>query len=110
MPDSPVPDHPMTEVIAEREYHFVHDGGREVIHVQVGKPAPTRDTPDQAWYCPWTIRRGSNTNYHAAFGVDSLQALMLGLSVVRTDLLRIAAKGKLTTSDGYEGPCMELVG
>lgn len=101
-------DYPMTEAIADREYEFVADGKDEVIHVRIGKPASTSDTPHPAWYCPWTVQDRATTKKHAAVGEDSLQALLLALSGLRTDLRLIAKKGKLTAMGGIEGPYIDL--
>ena len=102
-------DYPMTEVIAEREYDFVHgDGEQEVIHVQLGKPAPATDTPHPSWYCPWLVRKSGTSKVLWASGEDSVQALLLALSGLRTDLRLSAAKGKLTMKSGLEGPFMDF--
>ena len=101
-------DYPMTDVIAEREYDFVGGEGKEVIRVQVGKPAPAPDAGRGGWYCPWIIRRADHTRRSSAAGEDGLQALMLSLSGLRADLRQIAATGKLTLLDGLEGPFIEL--
>jgi len=100
----------MTDVIADRTYDFKgRDGVAEVIKVQIGKPAPTADTPTPAWYCPWLVVRGGKRRKLAASGEDSLQALLLALSGLRTDLQLAAEQGKLSY-EGIDGPSIDLVG
>jgi len=102
--------YPMTDVIAERDYEYERDGQRGPFRVQLGKPAPTPDTPHPAWYCPWAITEGhGETREFAAVGEDSMQALIHAFSGLRADLGRVARKGKLIFMDGLEGPHLDLV-
>ncbi len=75
-------------VIASRELTL--DGNRKV-EVLIGKPEPCPDGID--WYCPHqTVGVGSG-RVRYAIGVDTVQALVLGLSMVGAELY---------TSEEYE--------
>src|SRR5438094_7186700 len=90
--------YPMTEPIARREYLFRQADRVVPIIVEIGKPAPFPDGP-QDWYCPYTIRGYEEFGEHYAGGVDPLQALVMTLSGLRAQLLYIARRGKLTWQD-----------
>jgi hypothetical protein len=98
----------MTEVIAERAYEFAPAAGpEESLVVQLGKPTWTTDLPNPAWYCTWSVIRAGTTKTMSALGEDSIQALIIALSALRTDLQLIAKRGKLTSS-GVEGPSLDI--
>ncbi len=64
------------EAIAERDVVCIFsDGHRETIRLRVGKPRPS---PSGDWECP-VAAEGLYKRLHAIVGVDSWQALKLGL-------------------------------
>ncbi len=102
-----MPNHPMTEVIASRDYVIETDSAHIPLRCEIGKPAPS---PDDArdWYCPFTITGGQTRTY--AVGIDSLQALLLAFSALHATLEYRAKGGKLTFVDGAPGTGIQLVG
>jgi hypothetical protein len=74
------------DVIAERRLD-VQDGTgitREVV-VLIGKPMPDI-RPGGDWYCPFQIIGLEDDSIQAAFAVDSVQALLLGLQMAGAQL------------------------
>ena len=102
-----MPDYPMTEVIAAREYVLERNGQRVRIVVEVGKPAripdsrpPFEETPTLGhWYCPFSIQQPDRTFASSGGGIDSLQALESSLSAVEAFLEAQGREGKLTPLD-----------
>ncbi len=102
-----MPDLPMTEVIAAREYILESNGQRVRIYVEVGKPArvpdslpPFEETPTLGhWYCPFSVQQADKTMASSGGGVDSLQALELSLSAVGAILEAKGREGRLTPLD-----------
>jgi hypothetical protein len=72
------------EVIAEREFDSLSEGGPPVVG-RLGKPRPdTRDGGD--WQCSYQVLGTGDDTASTAYGVDSLQALMLAIDKLRADL------------------------
>ncbi|HEV8247815.1 MAG TPA: hypothetical protein VGP93_18705 [Polyangiaceae bacterium] len=74
---------PFEGAIVEREFRFVpDDGGTElVITAQVGRPVPDPEGgPDS--FCPIRVLGFPTEHVFVSGGVDSLQALVLGLGVL----------------------------
>lgn len=96
---------PLGEIIAERYLEAKDEVGeeREII-VRIGKPIPD-PSPDMngAWCCPYEIVGFANNYLDAAFGEDSVQALVLGLQKIVIELSnqREAEKIELTWN-GWE--------
>jgi hypothetical protein len=68
-------------VIATRELTL---DGNQKVEVLIGKPEPRPDGID--WYCPYqTIGRESGKVFYG-IGVDTVQALILALSMVGAEL------------------------
>ena len=89
MTDTPLPD-----VIAERELEVGDDPPRKVM-VRVGRPV---QQPTGEWACPFQIEGlWSKHTRRAAYGEDSLQALQLGL-----EMLRITIRSPGLRLDGEE--------
>jgi len=99
----------MSEPIARREFEFNGRDGPVKVVASIGTPAVMPDDPHQEWYCPWLIEGPDKTRSSDGVGVDTMQALLLALSGMRTDLEMIARKGKLTFLAG-EDLMFELVG
>ena len=76
----------MTEPIARREYSLKASGHTATIAVQLGTPTPFPDAPAGDWYCPWTVTGPDGVRQHYAGGVDGLQALLLAVLCLRTEL------------------------
>ena len=71
------------EVIAERhlECRQRRDGLSAEVVVRVGKPLPDT-SPGGDWYCPFRIVGLGDDTIRAAYGFDSVQALMLAFKLV----------------------------
>jgi hypothetical protein len=97
--------YPMTDVIALRHLPWRSVGGAPVtIEVRFGLPAPLPESGDGEpvdWYCPYEIERigepAGNAGgirkmlvQHAAFGIDSVQALYLALGIVGVEISTLA--------------------
>ncbi|MDA0563287.1 hypothetical protein LG943_02920 [Streptomonospora sp. S1-112] len=77
------------EVVAERVVEAVAaDGTRTPVRVRLGRPRP--DTHPEGtgtdWCCPWQVEGLGATETDSSFGVDSLQALLLGVYGLRLRL------------------------
>ena len=103
-----MPNYPMTEVIASRDYVIERDSARIPLRGEVGKPAPCPDGRD--WYCPFTITGAGQSRTSSAVGIDSVQALLLAFSALHATLEYRAKGGNLTFVDGSPGTGINLVG
>lgn len=68
-------------MIAERVYEC-QDG--ELL-VQIAQPEPSGDD----WGCSYTITRAGKADSGTAFGVDSLQALMMAIAAIQAEVTNI---------------------
>jgi hypothetical protein len=76
---------PLGNVIATRELEFVNRlGNIEPFAVSVG--APVRIGEGEPWCCPYLISGESFQKAFGVFGEDSMQALVLTLQVISTEL------------------------
>ncbi|WP_175510358.1 DUF6968 family protein [Micromonospora phaseoli] len=77
----------MGEIIAERRIAVTGRAGdtSEVI-VRFGKPHPDPLSTNGDWCCPFQIHGLGDDSVEQAFGVDSLQALLLAVWSVRLQL------------------------
>jgi len=103
-----MPNYPMTEMIASRDYVVERDSARIPLRGEVGKPAPCPDGRD--WYCPFTITGAGQSRTSSAVGIDSVQALLLAFSALHATLEYRAKGGNLTFVDGAPGTGIHLVG
>ena len=86
------------EVMAERRLERAGEGAEPVV-VRIGRPV---EDLDGDWVCPFQITgRGDDTVYAAA-GIDSVQALVLGLQMIRAQLDDHARTHPLTWLDGSD--------
>ena len=93
----------MTEIVAQRKFELSRDDGSATVIVSFGQPAPIPDNTNGDWYCPWRIEGPNGTRELFAGGVDSLQALLLAISMVRSELkFIIAPNGGLTWLSGSD--------
>ena len=90
--------YPMTEVIARREFQFTGPEGQVKVVASIGRPAVMPDAQHGDWYCPWQIDGPDRGRQLYGAGVDTMQALLLALSGMRTDLEMIARKGSSHSS------------
>jgi hypothetical protein len=71
------------ETVAERLLELVSkDGAVEVVMVRVGKPQRANDS----WACTYQIMGETIERTKATHGEDSMQALLLALSVIRVEM------------------------
>jgi len=103
-----MPNYPMTEVIASRDYMIERDSVRIPLRVEIGKPAPCPDD-GRDWYCPFMIP-GADQTRTCAVGIDSVQAILLAFSALHATLEYRAKGGNLTFVDGAPGTGINLVG
>jgi hypothetical protein len=84
-------------VIASRE--LILDGNQKV-EVLIGRPEPCPDGID--WYCPHQILGVGSGRVRYAIGVDTVQALALGLSMIGAELYTSAEyeAGRLSWEGG----------
>jgi hypothetical protein len=74
------------EIIAERHFEARDETGVEydlVLHI--GKPIPDANEGGD-WCCPYQITGFNDNKVSAAFGVDSIQALLLSLQKAALEL------------------------
>lgn len=92
----------MENVIAEREFEYQAPGAEspQTIVVRLGRPEP--DGND--WRVPFELRGPGPDEVRSAamWGVDSMQALVLALGIIRTELGIYARRGRLTWLGGDE--------
>ncbi|AQZ63629.1 unnamed protein product [[Actinomadura] parvosata subsp. kistnae] len=75
------------ETVAERLLEAVApDGTRTPVTVRLGRPRPDDSSAHGDWCCPCRIVGLGEDIVTVAFGVDSLQALLLGVYKVRLTL------------------------
>jgi hypothetical protein len=81
---------PVGTIIATRALTFArHNGGVESVTVSIG--APIQDRED-AWLCPYLIEAESFRKAFRMAGGDSMQALILTLTIISTELEYLAKK------------------
>lgn len=79
------------EIIATRKLVFTRgDGVESDVVVNLGNPVPDPNDPSTTWICPFQILGIGNERTNAIFGVDSLQALILALHILPTELAWLA--------------------
>jgi hypothetical protein len=71
------------QVVAERQ---VRAGAGTPVVIRIGAPHPDPLSTNGDWRCPYRITGLGDEAVGAAFGVDSLQALLLAVYRVRLDL------------------------
>ena len=87
------------EVLASRTLHFQPKAGDPVdVVVTLGTPVPD----GRGWMCPFQIRGIGRELVIAIFGVDAMQALLLALHTLPTELRAIARKESGSFPDGNE--------
>ncbi len=76
-------------VIASREIDFIHHSGKvELAIVSIGEPIqPEAKGP---WGCPYRVQTPSFQRTFAMAGEDSMQALILSLHVIGSELIGLA--------------------
>lgn len=75
------------EIVAERQIEGVApDGSRFDVVIRFGAPRPDPLSSNGDWECPHQIVGLGDDTVRAAFGVDSLQSLLLSVYAVRIKL------------------------
>lgn len=75
------------EIVAERQIEGVApDGSHFEVVIRFGAPRPDPLSTNGDWECPHQIVGLGDDEVSAAFGVDSLQALLLSIHAVRIKL------------------------
>jgi hypothetical protein len=75
------------EIVAERRIEGVApDGSRFEVVIRFGAPRPDPLSSNGDWVCPHRITGLGDEETGAAYGVDSLQALLLSVYAVRVKL------------------------
>lgn len=81
----------MTTCIASRTLSYEGpDGARRSIDVELGAPALTSQEPRDAWACPFQITGFGPPILREMYGVDAMQALVLALHILPTELRALA--------------------
>jgi hypothetical protein len=62
------------------------------VTVMVGRPVPDLETPYHDWCCPYQLRGIGDEVVRGVFGVDAMQALILALHTLPTELRALARK------------------
>ncbi|MEV0616834.1 hypothetical protein AB0I81_26185 [Nonomuraea sp. NPDC050404] len=84
------------EIVAERQVEAIAAGGaRTPVTIRFGRPRPDELSTTGDWCCPHQILGLGDDGVDAAFGVDSLQALMLSVYTVRLTLAERAEAGSV---------------
>lgn len=79
---------PLGKVVATRELDFVRPSGEvELALVMVGEPVQPDD--NGPWYCPYQVRTPTFERSFAIAGEDSMQALILTLHILSSELLSL---------------------
>ncbi|MFC5746372.1 DUF6968 family protein [Actinomadura rugatobispora] len=100
--------HELGEVVAERRVEAVaEDGRRTPVILKFGRPHPDPLSAHDDWCCPHQIVGLGDETVQAAFGVDSLQALLLSVYAVRLKLVERAA-GASVSLEWEGGPDLGL--
>ncbi len=83
-----MPYQPLGNVIATRELDFVHESGVvELAVVSVGEPVQSDESGP--WLCPYQVRTPSFERAFAIGGEDSMQALILSLHIISSELISL---------------------
>ena len=83
-----MPYQPLGKVVASRQLDFVRQSGAtEVAVVSLGEPV----RPDESgpWLCPYQVCAPSFERTFAIAGEDSMQALILALHVISSELISL---------------------
>ena len=84
----------LTDVIAERTLELKKPGSNAVTEVRVRIGRPIQDPePDNDWICPVQIVGLGDEQIADVYGIDGVQALLLGLQKVGIDLAAAARAG-----------------
>jgi len=92
------------QVIASRSLRYQPRSG-EAVDLTVTVGIPTRAPDGRAWICPFQITGIGDEPVKAIFGADAMQALILALHILPTELQVIARSesGGFPNNDEYLG-------
>lgn len=98
-------NYPLGSVIAQRSVTYERNGKAYEVHVHVGAPMKrvSVDAGTEDWYCPFRISGIGVDGVHAAFGIDSVQALHLAL-VLAGQILKNSLPGRAGLLSWYRDP------
>ncbi|HEX8242156.1 MAG TPA: hypothetical protein VF541_01625 [Longimicrobium sp.] len=84
----------LTDVIAERTLELMKPGSDAAaeVRVRVGRPFKDPD-PEGDWICPVQILGIGDEEVTDIYGIDAIQALILGLQIIGTQLAAAARSG-----------------
>ena len=87
------------KIIAERKLDGEFNGRKCKVTVAFGKPRYEKTTEGSCWYCPYRIKspRGARLFYGA--GLDSLQALIIAISMAGAELANQYSEMELRGTD-----------
>jgi hypothetical protein len=72
--------------IVTRKYFRAGDRQKTpIVEVEIGKPEPSPFAAGE-FICAFRISEGGNTKLESTFGIDEMQALLLALSAVKSQL------------------------
>jgi hypothetical protein len=103
---------PQSVVIASRVLSFEWpDGASLDVAVEVYRP---EEVDARSWACTFVVRGFESDIVRPIFGIDSMQALVLSLHVIPTELQAIARRtgGRFVTAAdlGLDGACSVHLG
>lgn len=88
----------MNDVIADREFEWSTQDKKYVkLKVTIYKPYPVSGDQN-SWRCKWKVQQPDKTVERYAGGVDSLQALRIGMEMLKIEIesFTMQYKGVLT--------------
>jgi hypothetical protein len=85
----------LIEGFLEREFEV--DGEEAAAVLRIGRPV---EHPEGDWNCPFQISGMGDDRIHEASGVDSLQALSMGLQMARAQLESYRRSHRITWLGG----------
>ena len=89
------------QILASRTVRFQPATG-DAVDVAVSLGMPVSDDDGRDWLCPFQIIGIRDEPVRAAFGVDAMQALVLALHVLPTELRAIAREESGSFPNGDE--------
>src|SRR6266446_4396159 len=93
----------LDKILATRTLRFHTRSGDAVdVTVSLGMPLPDTEQPSRAWICPFQINGIRDTPVRGIFGVDAMQALILALHALPTELRSMAREESGSFPDGDE--------
>src|SRR5216684_667525 len=93
----------MTALVGSRALSYqCADGSRLQVTVELGTPAQDPDDRSRDWGCPFRITGFGEPIVHTIVGVDAMQALILALHLLPTELEALAREDGGRFLDGSD--------